>query len=136
VKKRAGNRAFTLIEVLVVIAIIALLAALILGLANNAQKSAARSKAEAEVAQLQSFVTDYQMKYGQVPAHRGALMDALSAANHSLSSLKDPWGPQYFYFRSSPVTFYLWSRGGQTDLTPKDDNPAMLIGNPNLDMLP
>ncbi|HPJ56843.1 MAG TPA: prepilin-type N-terminal cleavage/methylation domain-containing protein, partial [Kiritimatiellia bacterium] len=42
--KRAG---FTLVEVLTVIAIIALLAALILGLAGNAQKKAARSRAEA-----------------------------------------------------------------------------------------
>ena len=65
--KRALRSGFTLVELLTVIAIIALLAALILGLAGNAQKSAARNKAEAEITQLESFITDYQMKYGQVP---------------------------------------------------------------------
>ena len=40
--KRTAQAGFTLIEVLTVIAIIALLAALILGLAGNAQKTAAR----------------------------------------------------------------------------------------------
>ena len=44
--KRAG---FTLVELLTVIAIIALLAALILGLAGNAQKKAARDRANAEL---------------------------------------------------------------------------------------
>ena len=107
---------FTLIEMLVVIAIIALLAALILGLAGNAQKSAARNKAEAEITQLESFVTDYQMKYGQVPQSVTALSNALVEAKHSLTNLADPWGAAYAYSNSSKVTFYLWSRGG--DLEP------------------
>ena len=41
--KQAPRSGFTLVELLTVIAIIALLAALILGLAGNAQKSAARN---------------------------------------------------------------------------------------------
>ncbi len=123
--KRAKQNGFTLIEVLVVIAIIALLAALILGLAGNAQKSAARSKAEAEVSQLESFVTDYQMNYGQVPADRAALKAELVAKNHSLTNMTDPWGKDYEYEKSSQVTFYLWSDGGSTN-----DNRDMFIGNP------
>jgi len=123
--KRTRKNGFTLIEVLVVIAIIALLAALILGLANNAQKSAARNKAEAEVTQLQSFVTDYQIQYGQVPADSAKLKDALVAENHSLTNLTDPWGVEYHYEKSSQVTFYLWSEGGSTN-----GNHEMFIGNP------
>jgi general secretion pathway protein G len=128
--KRAG---FTLVELLTVIAIIALLAALILGLASNAQKKAARSRAEAEVGQLESFVTDYQMKYGQVPVDEPALVAALVAANHALTNQTsavdmplDPWGMTYRYVPSSRVTFYLWSLGG--DLT--GGTPALWIGNP------
>jgi prepilin-type N-terminal cleavage/methylation domain-containing protein len=123
--KRTNRSGFTLVEVLTVIAIIALLAALILGLAGNAQKKAARTKAESEIAQLQSFVTDYQMQYGQAPTNVAALSNALKAANHALVSLTDPWGAAYQYERSSPATFYLWSKGGATNV-----NPAQYIGNP------
>lgn len=122
--KRASRSGFTLVEVLTVIAIIALLAALILGLAGNAQKTAGRKKAEAEVTQLQSFVTDYQLKYGQVPQSVAILTDALKAANHSLSNFMDPWGLAYNYSNSSKVTFYLWSTGGDTN-----GSRDMWIGN-------
>ena len=120
--KRFG---FTLVEVLTVIAIIALLAALILGLAGNAQKKAARTKAEAEVTQLGSFVTDYQTKYGQVPPSSNDLKKALAAANHPSSNFLDPWGTSYGYSNSSKVTFYLWSQGGDTTGT----NRQLWIGS-------
>ena len=120
--KRFG---FTLVEVLTVIAIIALLAALILGLAGNAQKKAARTKAEAEVTQLGSFVTDYQTKYGQVPTSADALKKALAAANHPSSNFLDPWGTSYGYSNSSKVTFYLWSQGGDATGT----NRQLWIGS-------
>ena len=122
--KRSVRAGFTLVEVLTVIAIIALLAALILGLAANAQKSAARNKAEAEITQLQSYVTDYQMRSGQVPQNVTALKTALAADNHSLSNLVDPWGVAYNYVNSSKATFYLWSTGGD------ETNRAVWIGNP------
>ncbi len=123
--KRMERAGFTLVEVLTVIAIIALLAALILGLAGNAQKKAARDKAEVEISQLGGFLTDYQMKYGRVPQSKDALKDALADANHSLSNLLDPWGIEYEYEPSSDVTFYLWSTGGSTN-----DNREMFIGDP------
>ena len=122
--KRASRSGFTLVEVLTVIAIIALLAALILGLAGNAQKTAARKKALSEITQLESFITDYQMKYGQVPTNSVKLKEALVAANHSLTNLTDPWGMQYEYQRSSAATFYLWSKGGSTN-----NDSSMYIGN-------
>jgi len=123
--KREKRSGFTLVEVLTVIAIIALLAGLILGLAGNAQKTAGRKKAEAEVTQLETFVTEYQMKYGKVPADRDALKEALVAANHPLTNMLDPWGIEYEYEKSSDVTFYLWSTGGATN-----DNREIYIGNP------
>lgn len=125
--KRTHRAGFTLVELLTVIAIIALLAALILGLAGNAQKSAARNKAEAEIEQLSTFVTDYQMKYGQVPA-AVALSNALAEAKHSLTNLLDPWGMPYVYSNSSKATFYLWSYGGE--IGPPFTNRAIWIGNP------
>ena len=123
--KRNCQFGFTLVEVLTVIAIIALLAALILGLAGNAQKKAARTKAEAEVTQLGSFVTDYQTKYGQVQPSPEALKSALAAANHSISNFLDPWGMLYEYTNTSKVTFYLYSKGGDTTGT----NRQLWIGS-------
>ncbi|NLB66696.1 MAG: prepilin-type N-terminal cleavage/methylation domain-containing protein [Lentisphaerae bacterium] len=113
---KTNQGGFTLVEVLTVVVIIGLLAALILGLATNAQKKAARSKAEAEIGQLESFLTDYQMQYGQLPGSGSAqdgnkLKDALADAKHSLSNFTDPWGREYKYKRTSKVTFYLWSEG-------------------------
>ena len=125
--KRTQQAGFTLVELLTVIAIIALLAALILGLAGNAQKSAARNKAGAEIEQLSTFITDYQMQHGQVPSTYQALSNALLNAKHELSSMLDPWGMSYNYTNSSKVTFYLWSYGG--DLAPYT-NRAIWIGNP------
>ena len=126
--KRTAQAGFTLIEVLTVIAIIALLAALILGLAGNAQKTAARHKAEAEIEQLGTFINDYQMKYGQVPQTLTVLSNALKDANHSLTNLMDPWGMPYSYSNTSKVTYYLWSRAGSTNLDAAKDNKSTYIG--------
>lgn len=128
--KRNG---FTLIEILVVIVIIAILAAIILGLANNAQNTAARKKAEAEISSISAFITDQQMKYGRVPQWRAGVTEAdattelaklLKDAKHSSSNFTDPWGRGYHYLPSSAVTFYLWSDG------PDTNNLSGRIGNP------
>jgi prepilin-type N-terminal cleavage/methylation domain-containing protein len=126
--KQSRRTGFTLVEVLTVIAIIALLAALILGLAGNAQKKAARSKAEAEITQIGSAITDFQRKYGRVPATRDALRTELQTVNHSLTNMVDPWGMDYQYRTSSVVTFYLWSLGGDT--SNPATNRALWVGNP------
>ena len=118
--KRAMRSGFTLGEVLTVIAIIALLAALILGLASSAQKKAARSKAEAEISQLENAVTDYQRKYGRVPRTRDDLQKELMATSFPITNLVDPWGMDYQYTNTSLVTFYLWSQGGDTAGTDRD----------------
>lgn len=103
-----------MVEVLTVVVIIALLAALILGLAGNAQKTAARKKAEAEINQLSSFVTDYRAQYGQVPADKAALKKNLSDAKHSLSNMADPWGWSMSMsgLRRRPLSIF---QGGECD---------------------
>lgn len=118
--KKAG---FTLVELMTVIAIIALLSALVLGLAGNAQKSAARKRAAAEVEQMAGFITDYKMEYGQVPGSTKALSNALVEAKHSLSNMTDPWGMAYVYSNTSKSTFYLYSYGGE-----ETTNTALWIG--------
>ena len=120
---RGRNDGFTLVELMTVIAIMALLSALVLGLAGNAQKTAARKRASSEVEQLSSFVTDYLAEYGRVPSSPEALSNALAEANHSLSNMVDPWGMTYVYSNTSKQTFYLYSYGGS------ETNQAQWIGN-------
>ena len=122
--KRESRAGFTLVEVLTVIAIIAILAAIIAGLAGVVQKTAAKRKAKAELMQLESFITDYQAKYGHVPKDVVVLEEALVASHHPLTNLLDPWGMPFQYQASSPATFYLWSQGGSVVA-----DPTQFIGN-------
>src|SRR5881396_186273 len=60
-------RAFTLIELLVVIAIIGILAGLILAAAKYAQTKAARSRAETEIATMETALEHYKNDNGIYP---------------------------------------------------------------------
>jgi general secretion pathway protein G len=124
-KKKNTTAGFTLVELMTVIAIMALLSALVLGLAGNAQKTAARKRAASEVEQLSSFVTDYLAEYGRVPKDMDALSNALVEAKHALTNLTDPWGMPYVYTNPSNFkqVFYLYSYGGS------ETNAAQWIGN-------
>ena len=122
-KIKAG---FTLIEILTAVAIIALLSALIVGMAEHAQRSSARKKAEAQIATLEGFISDYRSERGVIPAGSSqaedatALKKALKDASHSLSDFSDPWKDDYQYWRVSTDSrnvYYLWSFGGDDTKT-------------------
>lgn len=126
--KRSG---FTLIEILAAVAVIAVLSALILGLAGHAQRTAARKKAEAEIAELQSLVTDYHMKHGRVPKDETAFKEMVveTARTLTLTNLIDPWGSSYHYANptTNKIVYYLWSTAGETN----DSKHVNWIGNPD-----
>jgi prepilin-type N-terminal cleavage/methylation domain-containing protein len=67
VKNLRHCSAFTVIELMVVIAIIAALAALILGTASYAQKRSARSRAESEIAAIAAALESYKADNGGYP---------------------------------------------------------------------
>ena len=62
-----GWQAFTLIELMTVIAIILVLAALVLGLAGSAQTKGAQARATAEIQGLSSAANSYQIDNGTYP---------------------------------------------------------------------
>lgn len=68
----ARRRAFTLIEILVVISIIAILAALILGTTGYVQEKAGTSRAEAEIQALTAALESYKVDNGTYPEGDGS----------------------------------------------------------------
>ncbi len=62
-----GRRAFTLVEMLVVIAVIAILAAIIFPAFGNIKRRAAIQKAQTELQLVASAITGYKQQYGHYP---------------------------------------------------------------------
>jgi prepilin-type N-terminal cleavage/methylation domain-containing protein len=65
--RQAGNRAFTLIELLTVIGIIAILAAITFGVVKGVNERAAISQAKVELASLSQALESYKLQYGDYP---------------------------------------------------------------------
>ena len=140
-RKRSGP-AFTLIELLIVIAIIAILASLTLSAAGFIQKKAGRSRAEAEIAALSAALENYKVDNGDYPTGTNLnasssagdnkfLRDALVSTNkvyfefsksqtNSSGRVLDPFGNSYGYQypgdpeRNGSNFFDIWSLGGST----------------------
>lgn len=71
----ASRRAFTLIEMLTVIAIIGILAAILIPTVQMAIKNARRNVAKADIANLATAVNNYQMEFGAPPPDNSAGID-------------------------------------------------------------
>ena len=94
---------FTLIELLVVITIIAILAALVLQIAGFAQKKAARSRAEAEIAGMTTALESYKADMGDYPAYTNT--NTSTGSNAILrAALAPSSGKIYFEFSKSMGT--------------------------------
>jgi general secretion pathway protein G len=112
---------FTLIEIMVVLIIIGILASLILAGVFGAMENARKSRAEADIATLETAISMYNADIGSYPAGGGSgnsfkawLQENdgstgwngpymhFKAENLSGNSFEDPWGAAYNY--TSPGT--------------------------------
>lgn len=82
---REGLRAFTVIELLVVVAIVGLLSAVLLGVGQRANESGRVTRAKAELAALSAALESYRRQYGTYPQ--------TSAPDELLQSLIGRRGP-------------------------------------------
>lgn len=126
--RQAADRAFTLIELLTVIAIIAILAAITFGVVRGVNERAAIGQAKAELASLAQALESYKLQYGDYPrtadaavflqsligkkGPKGDLMTGKTFIEISKLTLNtsgdpfttatlllvDPWGRQYNYY--------------------------------------
>jgi prepilin-type N-terminal cleavage/methylation domain-containing protein len=92
---RLTDRAFTLVELLVVTVIILILAGLILATSNYVQKKGKRSRAEAEIAALSAALENYKADNGVYP--RDGVTDGLDVTTTTLSNYPAPSLKLYEY---------------------------------------
>ena len=123
---------FTLIELLVVITVIAILAGLVLQTAGYAQKKAARSRAEAEIAALSAALENYKSDIGDYPS--GTNTTNTSSGNNAF--LRAKLAPKsmkvYFEFSKKMGTNSDVSETNQSILDPFGNAYGYQFpGNPN-----
>ncbi|MEM1026610.1 MAG: type II secretion system major pseudopilin GspG [Planctomycetota bacterium] len=102
---RANIRAFTLIEVMVVVIVIGILAALIAPRFLGRAEQAKRGVAERNIGQIESAINMFQLDYGRYPEALNELVeqpgdvpdDQWMTPDLKGKDLRDPWDNPYIY---------------------------------------
>src|SRR5271157_1390521 len=76
VMKRAERQAFTLVEMLVVIAVMSVLAAMIFPITGAVNRTKVRTRTRAEMEQIITAIENYQAKVGHYPPDNALLQNA------------------------------------------------------------
>jgi len=128
--RKNQSHAFTIIELLMVIAIMAVVAGLIVGLAAVTGDSKKIKRTEAELAKLVTLIEAYKTKVGVYPPdnpsdpHINSLLYELSGAIR-----KDPGGPNPIYETpfGNITSNEIWTAYGGTDVFPAPERRAGLL---------
>lgn len=131
-RKLVRRRAFTLLEVLMVIVILGILAAIIVPNFTGTRESAEKKMAKSQVSGLESDMERFKLDCGRYPEKLEELMvkpddDALAekwAGPYLKKPAKDPWGRDLNYRSPGEYnqnSFDLWSSGPNGRSGDEDD---------------
>jgi len=130
---RRACGAFTLIELMVVVAVIAILAGLTLATLGNVNRKGAESRARSEVAALAAAIDAYRLEFGAYPSNQTVLYGELTgqgtvntnkiyfeptAGIATNNQFVDPWGSAYNYATNATYNvgfFDLWTTNNSTN---------------------
>ena len=102
--KTSRTKAFTLIELLIVISIIAILASLVLAAAGSVQKKGARSRTESEISAVAAALESYKADNGDYPSNSSAN----SSLNLVTNLMPSGGGKIYFEFKAKSTNSQGW----------------------------
>ncbi len=108
--------AFSLIELLTVVAIIAILAALVLSTSGFIQEKASRARAETEIAGLESALANYKADFGSFPEGDGSR----TSSKELIEALSPESGKVYFEIPTKMLGGYDRNKTYQSNLADAD----------------
>lgn len=121
--QRIAQRAFTLVEIMVVVVIIGVLAATIIPMFSGTTTDAKIGTARSNVAELESALGRFYIHMDRYPSNEEGLAVLVDAPTEGADKWRgpyikllrpDPWGNPYQYRNPGvnlPGSFDLWSRG-------------------------
>ena len=134
-----GNKAFTLIEIMVVVVILGILAATIMQQFVGTTHDAKISAAKANITELESALERFNIHMDRYPTTEEGLKILVDPPNEEEKKWRgpyikmlrpDPWGNPFQYRNPGtrhPTSFDLWSRG--EDGADGGENNAADVGN-------
>lgn len=128
--------AFTLMELLVVVAIIGILVGITLGVSGYAGRKSASARAVSDIERIKTALEEYRLEYGRYYGPGIGPVTSLvvggvrftNAMNRYIKELRyvDPWGRAFIYSSSNQFAYRLWSTGA--DQTNASDDIESGVG--------
>ncbi len=98
------NKGFTLIEIMIVLVIIGILMGLISAAAFKAMESAKKSRAEVDIATLETALSAYEADIGDYPPSAAFADNSFKAWLEDSSGQPSSWNGPYMHFKNEDLT--------------------------------